>query len=93
MLLCGLEQFRMEHMRRQFVAGHLDWVLLNPLWHGDAMTSAPVDLMTLVEQFGTDDKCREALTHLRWPKGITCLRCGHDKVTPVSDRKVYDCNS
>ena len=57
------------------------------------MTSAPVDLMTLVEQFGTDDKCREALTHLRWPKGIKCLRCGHDKVTPVSDRKVFDCNS
>jgi transposase-like protein len=57
------------------------------------MTSAPVDLMTLVEQFGTDEKCREALTHLRWPKGVTCLRCGHDKVTPVSERKVYDCNS
>ena len=79
-------------MRRQFIAGHLDWVLL-ALWHGDAMTSAPVDLMTLVENFGTDDKCREALTHLRWPKGIRCLRCGHDKVTPVSERKVYDCNS
>ena len=57
------------------------------------MTSAPVDLMTLVEQFGTDDKCREALTHLRWPKGVTCLRCGHDKVTPVNNRKVFDCNS
>ena len=57
------------------------------------MTSTPVDLMTLVEQFGTDDKCREALTRLRWPKGITCLRCGHDKVTPVKERKVYDCNS
>ena len=57
------------------------------------MTSAPVDLMTLVEQFGTDDKCREALTHLRWPNGVTCLRCGHDKVTPVKERKVYDCNS
>ena len=57
------------------------------------MTSAPVDLITLVAQFGTDDKCREALTHLRWPKGVKCLRCGHDKVTPVSERKVYDCNS
>jgi len=83
----------MEHMRGQFVAGHLDWVLLNLPWHGDAMTSAPVDLMTLVEQFGTDDRCREALTHLRWPKGVTCLRCGHDKVTPVNERKVFDCNS
>ena len=57
------------------------------------MTSTPVDLMTLVEQFGDDDKCREALTRLRWPKGVKCLRCGHDKVTPVNERKVYDCNS
>jgi transposase-like protein len=80
-------------MLRQFIAGHLDWVFFNLPWHGDFMTSAPVDLMTLVEQFGTDDKCREALTHLRWPKGVTCLRCGHDKVTPVNARKVFDCNS
>ena len=57
------------------------------------MTSTPVDLMTLVEQFGDDNKCREALTKLRWPKGVKCLRCGHDKVTPVNERKVYDCNS
>jgi transposase-like protein len=49
--------------------------------------------MTLVEQFGTDDKCREALMHLRWPKGLKCLRCGHDKVTPVNERRVFDCNS
>jgi transposase-like protein len=57
------------------------------------MTSAPIDLMTLVEQFGTDERCREALMHLRWPKGVTCLRCGHEKVTPVNRRKVLDCNS
>jgi transposase-like protein len=80
-------------MRRQFIAGHLGWVFLTLLWHGDAMTSAPVDLMMLVENYGTDEKCREALMHLRWPKGIKCLRCGHDKVTPVSERKLFDCNS
>src|SRR5664280_1657960 len=80
-------------MRRQFIASHLGWMFLTLLWHGDVMTSAPVDLMTLVEQFGTDDKCREALMHLRWPEGVTCLRCGHDKATPVNERKVFDCNS
>ena len=57
------------------------------------MTSAPVNLMSLGQLYGTDDQCREALMHLRWPKGVTCLRCGHDKVTPVSKRKVFDCNS
>lgn len=80
-------------MRGQFVASHLGWVLLNFPRHGDAMTSTPIDLMGLVEQFGTDEKCREVLTKLRWPNGVKCLRCGHDKVTPVKDRKVFDCNS
>lgn len=80
-------------MRRQFIAGHLDGVLLNLLRHGDSMISKSIDLMTLVEQFSTDDKCREALMHLRWPRGVKCLRCGHDKVTPVKDRKVFDCDS
>ena len=57
------------------------------------MTSAPVNLMTLGQLYGTDQQCREALMRLRWPDGVKCLRCGHDKVTPVNERKVYDCNS
>jgi transposase-like protein len=57
------------------------------------MISGSIDLMTLIEQFSTDEKCREALMHLRWPHGVKCLRCGHDKVTPVKDRKVFDCDS
>jgi transposase-like protein len=80
-------------MRCQFFAGHLRWVFLNLPWHGDAMISRSIDLMTLIEQFSTDEKCREALMHLRWPNGVKCLRCGHDKVTPVKDRKVFDCDS
>jgi transposase-like protein len=55
--------------------------------------NSTVDLMTIVEQFATDDKCRTALMHLRWPDGVKCLRCGHSKVTPVKDRTVFDCNS
>ena len=80
-------------MRCQFITGHLCWVLLNLPWHGDAMISRSIDLMTLIEQFSTDEKCREALMHLRWPHGVKCLRCGHDKVSPVKDRKVFDCDS
>ncbi len=57
------------------------------------MTSAPVNLMTLVDQFNTDERCREALKHLRWPDGVRCLECNSDNVSPVSERKVYVCNS
>jgi transposase-like protein len=88
----SLENLWVEYMRGQFIAGHLGGVLLS-LRHGDPMSLASVDLMTLVEQYSTDERCREALTRLRWPNGVTCLRCGHKKVTPVNDRKVFDCNS
>jgi transposase-like protein len=57
------------------------------------MIPPAIDLMTLVEDYATDERCREALMHLRWPDGVKCLRCGHDKVTPVKARKVFDCNA
>lgn len=84
-------QLGMEDVLRQFVAGHLAWVLLRFLWHGATMT--PVNLISLMEQYSDETKCRETLMHLRWPNGVECLRCGHDKVTPVNARKVLDCNS
>jgi transposase-like protein len=57
------------------------------------MTSAPVNLMDVVEKYSTDDHCREALTHLRWPDGVRCLKCKSENVAPVSDRKVWVCYS
>jgi transposase-like protein len=57
------------------------------------MTSAPVNLCALIDKYSTDEHCREALTHLRWPDGVRCLKCKSDNVAPVSDRKVYVCYS
>lgn len=57
------------------------------------MTSAPVNLMDVVEKYSTDEHCREALTHLRWPDGVKCLKCKSNNVAPVADRKVYVCYS
>lgn len=57
------------------------------------MTSAPVNLTTLVDRYSTDDHCREALMNLRWPNGVTCLKCHSENVAPVADRKVYVCYS
>src|SRR5712691_8996929 len=62
-------------------------------FHGDPMTSAPVNLMSLVERYNTDEHCREALKHLRFPDGMKCLKCQSENVAPVSDRKVYVCYS
>jgi len=51
--------------------------------------------MTVVERYGNDERCREIITRLRWPKGVRCLRCHSDKVSPhlISDRKVFVCYS
>jgi transposase-like protein len=49
--------------------------------------------MDVVEKYSTDDHCREALTHLRWPDGVRCLKCKSENVAPVSDRKVWVCYS
>jgi transposase-like protein len=57
------------------------------------MTSAPVNLTTLVDRYSTDEHCREALTQLRFPDGVKCLKCKSDNVAPVSDRKVWVCYS
>jgi transposase-like protein len=57
------------------------------------MTSAPVNLTTLVDKYSTDEHCREALTQLRFPDGVRCLKCQSENVAPVEGRKVYVCYS
>jgi transposase-like protein len=52
-----------------------------------------MNLAELVEQFGSNDKCRDYLEHLRWPDGVTCPRCESKSVSRISTRKQFDCNS
>jgi transposase-like protein len=57
-----------------------------------------MDLPRLIEQFGTDDKCREYLEDLRWPNGVECPRCGGKKISRIGwktpkGRRQYDCGS
>ncbi len=56
------------------------------------MNTPNINLVQLTEQFGTDDKCREALEQLRWRKGPTCPRCD-SKATKIANRFQYDCDS
>src|SRR6266545_1068866 len=52
-----------------------------------------MNLADLVEQFGSNDRCREYLEHLRWPEGVECPGCGSTSVSRISTRKQFDCNS
>ena len=50
------------------------------------------NLLTLVDDFNTDAKCRELLERLRWPNGVACVRCGSLGVSEIEARNQYDCN-
>ena len=54
---------------------------------------ADMNLPKLFAQFGSDDKCREQLTSLRWPKGVTCPRCHSKSISTIAERTQYDCNA
>jgi transposase-like protein len=50
--------------------------------------------MTLVDLhnlFSTEDKCREFLVRLRWPKGIACPRCQHTAISTLKTQGKFEC--
>jgi transposase-like protein len=52
-----------------------------------------LDLPTMIERYGTEDKCREFLEELRWPDGVECPRCGTPDAVRVKDRPQWRCKS
>jgi transposase-like protein len=52
-----------------------------------------VNLCSLIEQFGSEDKCRAYLEALRWTDGIACPRCQSRKISRIVKRNQYDCDA
>jgi transposase-like protein len=52
-----------------------------------------VNLPELIEEYGTEEKCREYLEALRWPNGIECPRCESHKISRIHKRNQFDCDS
>jgi transposase-like protein len=52
-----------------------------------------VNLMTLMDRFNCDEKCRDTLEAIRWPSGVACLRCGDTDVTEIPSRNQFRCTS
>ncbi len=50
-----------------------------------------VNLVSLLDQYNTDDKCRDALEAIRWPDGVACTRCGDTEVDEVPSRNQWRC--
>jgi transposase-like protein len=52
-----------------------------------------IDLCKLIEEFGSEDKCRTYLEMLRWHDDVKCPKCGSDKISRIRDRHQFDCDS
>ena len=52
-----------------------------------------VNLVSLLERFHSDERCREYLERLRWPDGVVCLRCSSKDVTELPKRDLWQCSS
>ena len=52
-----------------------------------------VDLLSVMNRYGTDENCRAYLTELRWPDGVKCPKCQSDAISAIRKRNQYDCDS
>lgn len=52
-----------------------------------------IDLVELIERSHDEEGCRAYLEGLRWPNGVTCPRCGSDKISRIRTRSQLDCAS
>jgi len=51
-----------------------------------------VNLCSLIEQFGSEDRCRAYLEALRWPDEVRCPRCNSEKISKIIKRNQFDCD-
>ncbi len=52
-----------------------------------------INLVSLLDRYNTDDRCRDALEAIRWPSGVACPRCGDMDVSEITTRNVWACAS
>jgi transposase-like protein len=52
-----------------------------------------IDLVSLIERYRNESKCRDYLEELRWPDGIVCPRCASSNVSTIAEREQYHCLS
>lgn len=50
-------------------------------------------LIDFMNDYGTEEKCRNTLFQWRWPNGFLCSECGSDKYCTLKKRPVYQCNN
>jgi transposase-like protein len=59
----------------------------NPIQFQDGLS-----LTELIRGYGTEEQCKAALTHWRWPDGFVCPNCGSDDYAIVGKRQLHECH-
>lgn len=57
-----------------------------------ARMESNINMIQMMDRFGSEDKCRAVLEELRWPNGIRCSRCKSEKISRIHDRAQFDCD-
>lgn len=57
------------------------------------MSEQEIDLCKLIEQYGSEDRCRKYLEELRWPAGVRCVKCNKGKISRIYERNQFHCES
>lgn len=52
-----------------------------------------MDIMEFMDNYGTEEQCRQHLFDNRWPDGFICPKCGHKEYFDVSSRNLYQCKA
>jgi len=58
-----------------------------------ARMESNLNMMQMMDRFGTEEKCRAVLEELRWPDGICCPRCKSEKISRIHERAQFDCDA
>ena len=52
-----------------------------------------INLVSLVENYHSEESCRARMEELRWPEGVDCPRCDSKNIARMEDRHQYQCRS
>lgn len=55
-------------------------------------SEGPNTLLEAVTHFSDPERCREFMVALRWPDGVRCPTCGHDKVSWLAGAGRWQCS-
>lgn len=51
-----------------------------------------LSLKAFLDQYGTEEQCRNAFFKWRWPNGFECPLCGCERYCVLKTRELYQCN-